>query len=122
PRALFVADTTPPVLGSPWASRHAPCPKVAAATGPAVPVIDAHAHVSSRQFDDDRDAALQRAWDAGLVAIVEAGDDVASGQRALKLARREPRVHAVTGLHPHGASRMPEEREALAALLDTGEY
>src|SRR5581483_848038 len=58
----------------------------------------------------------------GLIAIVEAGDDVASGQRALDLARREPRVHAVTGLHPHGASSLAEEREALAALLDTGEY
>ncbi len=32
------------------------------------PVIDAHAHTSSRQFDDDRDAMYQRAWDAGLVA------------------------------------------------------
>jgi TatD DNase family protein len=87
-----------------------------------VPVVDAHAHVTSRQFADDRDAMLQRAWDAGLVAIVEAGDDVASGQRALDLARREPRVHAVTGLHPHSASRFPEEREALAALLESGEY
>ncbi len=87
-----------------------------------MPVIDAHAHVTSRQFADDREAMLQRAWDAGLVAIVEAGDDVASGQRALELARREPRVHAVTGLHPHAASRMYEEREAMQALLDTGEY
>lgn len=87
-----------------------------------MPVIDAHAHVTSRQFDDDREATLQRAWDAGIVAIVEAGDDVASGQRALALARREPRIHAVTGLHPHSASRFAEEREALGALLASGEY
>jgi TatD DNase family protein len=87
-----------------------------------MPVVDAHAHITSRQFDDDRDAMLQRAWDAGLVAIVEAGDDVASGQSARDLARREPRVHAVTGLHPHSASRFPEEREALAALLASGDY
>lgn len=86
------------------------------------PIIDAHAHVSSRQFGDDLDAALQRAWDAGLVGIIEAGDDVASGQRALELARRDPRIHAVTGLHPHGASRWAEEREAMRALLATGEY
>jgi TatD DNase family protein len=85
-------------------------------------VIDAHAHVTSRQFDDDREAVLQRAWDAGLVAIVEAGDDVASGQRALALAKREPRVHAVTGLHPHSASRFVDERAALADLLATGDY
>src|SRR5688572_10460909 len=87
-----------------------------------MPVIDAHAHITSRQFDDDRDAMLQRAWDAGIVAIVEAGDDVAAGQRALALAGREPRVYAVAGLHPHSASRFPEEREALGALLASGEY
>lgn len=86
------------------------------------PVIDAHAHIGSREFADDRAAMLTRAWDAGLVAIVEVGDDVASGQRALELAKTDPRIHAVTGLHPHGASRLAEEREALAALLATGEY
>jgi TatD DNase family protein len=86
------------------------------------PIIDAHAHVSSSQFGDDLDAALQRAWDAGLVGIIEAGDDVRSGQRALELARRDPRIHAVTGLHPHGASRMAEERGALEGLLASGEY
>ncbi|RLT44522.1 MAG: TatD family deoxyribonuclease [Chloroflexi bacterium] len=86
------------------------------------PVIDAHSHITSREFADDREAMLQRAWDAGLVAIVEVGDDVASGMRALELARRDPRLHAVTGLHPHGASRFAEEREVLRTLLETGEY
>ena len=86
------------------------------------PIIDAHAHVSSRQFGDDLDAALQRAWDAGLIGIIEAGDDVASGQRALELARRDPRIHAVTGIHPNAALRFHEEREALRALIATGEY
>lgn len=89
---------------------------------PPFPVVDAHAHLGSREFADDRAAALARAWDAGLVAIVEASDDVAAGQRALALARSDPRVHAVTGLHPHGASRLPEEREPLAALLAGGGY
>ncbi|MEI6665677.1 MAG: TatD family hydrolase [Chloroflexota bacterium] len=86
------------------------------------PIIDAHAHVTSRQFGDDLDAALQRAWDAGLVGIIEAGDDVASGQRALELARRDPRIHAVTGIHPNAALRLEEERAGLEALLATGEY
>lgn len=88
----------------------------------AAPVIDAHAHITSKEFADDREAALQRAWDAGLVAIIEAGDDVAGGMRARDLARREPRVHAVTGLHPNAAARLGEERDALRALLESGEY
>jgi TatD DNase family protein len=86
------------------------------------PVIDAHSHIGSREFADDREAMLQRAWDAGLVAIVEVGDDVASGERALALARTDPRIHPVTGLHPHGASRLDEERVALDALLGSGSY
>ncbi|MSQ29324.1 MAG: TatD family deoxyribonuclease [Dehalococcoidia bacterium] len=92
-------------------------------TGPVTaPIIDAHAHITSKEFAEDREAALHRAWDAGLVAIIEAGDDVAGGRRALELARREPRVHAVTGLHPNAAARLSEEREALQTLLETGEY
>ena len=37
-------------------------------------IIDAHAHVAwSREFDDDRDAVLERAWAAGLSRIVDVG-------------------------------------------------
>ena len=45
-----------------------------------------------------------------------------SGERALTLARSDSRIHAVTGLHPNGASKLAEEREALGVLLASGNY
>ena len=90
------------------------------------PIIDAHAHVSSRQFGDDLDAALQRAWDAGLVGIVEAGDDVASGQRALDLARRDPRISNVllipSGLDTPFWAKLQELRDAIQDFKQSGKY
>lgn len=86
------------------------------------PVVDAHAHTYSRQFDADRDATFQRAWDAGLVAIVEVGGDVESSRRALDLAEADPRIHAVAGIHPHEAQHLDAQRAELSALVGTGRF
>ena len=58
------------------------------------PVVDAHTHTSSRQFEDDHAAVMERAWAAGLVAVVEVGGDVESSERALTLAGENPLVRA----------------------------
>ena len=86
------------------------------------PIVDAHAHSWSREFDGDYGETMERAWAAGLVAVVEAGTDSDSSLRALRLARADVRVHAVAGLHPHDAKRLAEEREMLRSLLDGGEF
>ncbi|MEE8421156.1 MAG: TatD family hydrolase [Dehalococcoidia bacterium] len=86
------------------------------------PLVDAHAHTWSREFDGDYDAAIERAWDAGLRAVVEVGTDSETSLRALALARADGRVHAAGGLHPHEAKRLPEERDALRALFDGGDF
>lgn len=86
------------------------------------PVVDAHAHTYSPQFDDDRDATFQRAWDAGLVAVVEVGGDVESSRRALALAEGDARIHAVAGIHPHEAQHLNAQRQALRALVESGRF
>ncbi|MCC6237676.1 MAG: TatD family hydrolase [Dehalococcoidia bacterium] len=86
------------------------------------PVVDAHAHVYSREFDEDRDAILERAWAAGLRHIVEVGTSSDSSMRALAIARQDARVHPVAGLHPHAARRLAEERPALERLVGDGDF
>ena len=86
------------------------------------PLVDAHAHTWSREFDRDYAATIERAWDAGLSAVVEVGTDSETSLRALALARADGRVHAVGGLHPHEAKRLPQERDALRALFDGGDF
>ncbi len=86
-------------------------------------VIDAHAHVSwSREFNDDRDAILQRAWAAGLSAIIDVGIDTATSITCRDLAQAEPRVHAVAGIHPHEAEHLVREREPLREAVAGGGF
>jgi len=66
-------------------------------------LIDSHAHLDFSQFDRDRAQVLERAWAAGLAAIVNAGADLPSSRAGVELARKEARVFAAVGFHPHDA-------------------
>jgi len=48
--------------------------------------------------------------------MVVVGTDLASSREAIDLAERHPDVFATVGLHPHDASRLAEEWDALVAL------
>jgi TatD DNase family protein len=86
------------------------------------PVVDAHAHVYSREFEEDREAVVARAWAAGLRHIVEVGTSSDSSLRALALGRGDARIHPVVGLHPHSARKLEEERPALERLVAHGGF
>ena len=67
--------------------------------------LDSHAHLDGSQFASDRDAAIQRAYDAGVRALLAIGngdgpDDVAC---AIPFAERYPWIYASIGVHPHEA-------------------
>jgi len=83
--------------------------------------FDAHTHTwSTPEFDEDYDATMARAWAAGLAGMVEVGCDTASSEQSLDLARRDPRVHAVVGLHPEYADRFDEERAGIERVAAAG--
>lgn len=86
------------------------------------PVVDAHTHTYSREFRDDYDATLTRAWNAGLVAMVEVGGDLDSSRQCLALAQASPRIHAVAGIHPHEAREFAAQRDALRDLVHAGGF
>ncbi len=82
-----------------------------------ISLIDSHAHVSAPRFDDDREQVVERARDAGLVAILDIGTNLASSRAAVSLARRVDFVHAAVGVHPHDAiSVTPDLLDALREL------
>lgn len=86
------------------------------------PLIDIGANLAHDSFDADRAALLQRAWDAGLAAIIITGSDASSNARAAKLARAEPgRLFSTAGLHPHHAADWDEHLAAQIAELATHE-
>ena len=66
-------------------------------------LIDTHAHVHDRGFQQDRAAVLARARAAGLAAVVTVGTDLAESEAAVALADQEADVFATVGVHPHDA-------------------
>jgi TatD DNase family protein len=78
---------------------------------------DTHAHLDYPDYAEDLPAALERALAAGVAKIICVGTDLASSERAVKLAERFPNLFAAVGWHPTHANEAPEDlRPALRAL------
>jgi TatD DNase family protein len=82
-------------------------------------LVDTHAHLDMSRFDGDRDAAVERARQAQVAAIVNVGIDLESSRRAVRLAAEHDLVYAAVGIHPHYARRL--DGTALAALRELAE-
>jgi TatD DNase family protein len=76
--------------------------------------VDSHCHLQS--VSGGAEHAIDEARDAGVSWMVCVGTDLASSREAVALARAHPEVRATVGLHPHDASRLDDEWDALAAL------
>jgi TatD DNase family protein len=86
-------------------------------------LVDSHAHLDDARFEPDRDAVLQRAWDAGIHRIVTIGngsgpDDMACG---IPIAENHDWIYTTVGVHPHDASRVEERHYALIKQLSRHE-
>lgn len=70
--------------------------------------IDSHCHLERETFNDELDAVIARAFEAGLSHLVAVGASrVAVGaEEAIALAEREPRIYATAGIHPHDAGNV----------------
>jgi TatD DNase family protein len=81
-------------------------------------MFDSHCHLTDERFADDLDAVLERAWQAGLVGIVTVASTADDAHAALALTRRDDRIRASAGFHPHlAASATPQDLAAIAELL-----
>ena len=86
------------------------------------PFFDSHAHLADPAFDADREAALERAREAGAAGVVCIGESVAAAERARAIARGHADVWFTAGVHPHDAAAFDAGRDLprLAELLDGG--
>jgi TatD DNase family protein len=83
-------------------------------------VIDSHCHLDSKEFDQDRDAVIERALAAGVETMVAigTGDGPPDLEAGVRLADRYPCFYATVGVHPHEAAKAnPETFARLAELL-----
>ena len=67
-----------------------------------IPYTDTHCHIDFERFDKDRELVLERAWNAGLIWILNPGIDLHTNQAAIELANTYPgRISAAVGIHPN---------------------
>lgn len=79
-------------------------------------LVDTHAHIDVEQFDEDRDAVMQRADRAGLWRIVNMGDSMESSQSSVETATQYGMVYTGVGIHPEEAREMTQaDDDQLAA-------
>ena len=77
-------------------------------------LIDTHAHIHDKAFNEDRDAVVKRMREASVQTAVTVGCDLADSARALETATRYD-VYASVGIHPHEAKDAPEDISAAFA-------
>lgn len=68
-------------------------------------LIDSHAHLFFKDFQQDLEAVLQRARDAGVERIICPGTDLPTSRQSIALAEKFDLVVAGAGFHPHDASQ-----------------
>ncbi|MDO8240391.1 MAG: TatD family hydrolase [Candidatus Moranbacteria bacterium] len=64
-------------------------------------MIDSHAHLDDRQYDQDREATIARAFASGVEKIINIGADLAGSIASVELAIQYDNVFATVGLHPN---------------------
>ena len=78
-------------------------------------LIDSHCHIDGDAFDEDRDEVVQRARDAGVVAMmtIGTGDPHSNDfRRAVDVAEQYDSVYASVGVHPHDAKLYDDAAES----------
>jgi TatD DNase family protein len=65
-------------------------------------LIDVHAHLESKRFDDDLDEVIDLAEKAGVKVIVNSGTDPQRNRKTLELAEKYDIVKASFGMYPVG--------------------
>ena len=74
-------------------------------------LVDSHCHLDNQQFDQDREAVLERAFAAGVnrMMVIGTGDGPPDLEAAIRLADRYPALCATVGVHPHDAGKADRE-------------
>ena len=79
---------------------------------------DTHCHLDFNKFDQDREAVIQRALEAGISRMLIPGLDWDSSLAAVRLAASRPEIFAAVGYHPTDVEKWDEASfEKLKALI-----
>lgn len=67
-------------------------------------LIDTHCHLDFEWFDEDREAMIARALEAGVKRMIVPAIDLAGCTAVLRLAEQYDEVYAAVGIHPNSTA------------------
>src|SRR5215470_5279000 len=78
-------------------------------------LVDSHAHLDDSRFNEDRDAVIQRAWDAGIRKILTIGNGAGPDNMGcgITIAQTHDWIYTSAGIHPHDAARVEERHYSM---------
>ncbi len=81
-------------------------------------LTDTHCHLDFNKFDEDREAVIQRAIEAGVSRMLIPALDLDSGLAGIKIAEAHPFIFAAVGFHPTELDKWTDSAiEDLRALI-----
>lgn len=89
-------------------------------------LIDTHIHLDAEAYNDDWQAVLDRACEAGVEKVVTPATRLESARRLVEMAEQDGRIRPAVGMHPHEASHwsadcLPELRAMVDRAVAVGE-
>ncbi|RKQ33017.1 TatD family hydrolase [Oceanobacillus halophilus] len=75
-------------------------------------LFDTHVHLNARQFAEDREETIQRAFDAGVKYMTVVGFDRETIPLAIEIAEQNETIYAAVGWHPVDAIDMTDKELA----------
>ncbi|HVF26212.1 MAG TPA: TatD family hydrolase [Anaerolineales bacterium] len=86
-------------------------------------LFDTHCHLDFNKFDEDRDAVIQRASEAGVMRILVPALDFESSHDIVRLTATHPNIYAAVGFHPTDLEKWNENSiESLRELVSPHPY
>ena len=70
-------------------------------------LVDSHCHLDFNDFEDDFEEMLARAKDAGVTAMLNAGNNINELPHQLEISDKYPFIFTAVGVHPHNALEYP---------------
>lgn len=72
-------------------------------------LIDVHAHLQDSQYSEDLEDVMERAAQAGVRHVINAGTDIQTSLAAVNIASKAKNYCAAVGFHPHDSANFQEQ-------------
>ncbi len=80
--------------------------------------VDSHCHLEMEEYDEDRQAVIDRASGAGISCILTVGTEVRYFAKVVEIIEAYPHIYGAVGIHPHNAKDYsPEVEETITGYL-----